>query len=56
MIMVKEMLHIKSYFIFFLSLITNKAAMLGNKLINFITFISVDVQLQFVIIVKKVTV
>lgn len=50
------MLHIKSYFIFFLSLITGQAAMLCNTLIDFITFIKVDVQLQFIVSVKKVTV
>lgn len=54
--MVKQMSHIKSYFIFFLSLITRQAAMLGNTLIDFITFIKVDVQLQSIVSVKKVTV
>lgn len=54
--MVKQMSHIKSYFIFFLSLITRQAAMQGNILIYFITFIKVDVQLQFIVSVKKVTV
>lgn len=53
--MVKQMLHIKSYFIFFLSLITRQATMLGNTLIDFITFIKVVV-LQFIVSVKKVTV
>lgn len=54
--MVKQMSHIKSYFIFFLSLITRQATMLGNTLIDFITFIKVDVQLQFIVSVQKVTV
>lgn len=54
--MVKQMSHVKSYFIFFLSLITRQATMLGNTLLDFITFIEVDVQLQFIVSVKKVTV
>lgn len=54
--MVKQMSHIKSNFIFFLNLITRQATMLGNTLIDFITFIKVDVQLQFIVSVQKVTV
>lgn len=54
--MVKQMSHIKSYFIFFFNLITRQATMLGNTLIDFITFIKVDVQLQFIVSVQKVTV